>query len=186
VENNLNPAGGLIYGASFQWSNKKVDLDSLAQTGNRPSFDQQRISVDFQLFVPLFRFQVFALGLYGRQITSDEPFIPITEQYRFGGTKTLRGYREEQFRGSRIAWSNLEYRYLLGRYSRFFTFVDFGYYFREEPVESQLKTFEGFNVGYGIGIRIDTRIGLFGVDYGVAHGDSFSEGKVHVGLINEF
>jgi len=186
VENTLNPNAGVVYGAAFQWSNKSVRGDSLLEFERAASFSQQRISVDFQLFFPLFRFQVFAVGLHGKQITSDEPFIPITEQYRFGGTKTVRGYREDQFRGSRIAWSNLEYRYLFGRYSRFFAFVDLGYHYREEPLNNELTTIEGFNIGYGIGVRMDTKIGLFGVDYGLAKGDGFSNGMVHVGLTNEF
>jgi outer membrane protein insertion porin family len=186
VDNNLNPQGGLVYGASLQWSNKSVQHDSSQQNTARPSFEQHRISIDFNIYIPLFRFQVFALALHGRQITSDEPVIPVSEQYRLGGTKTLRGYREEQFRGSRIAWSNLEYRYLLGRYSRFFVFFDLGYYFREEMRNESLVKIQDLNTGYGIGVRIDTKIGLFGVDYGLAHGEGFSNGKVHVGLINEF
>ena len=39
---------------------------------------------------------------------------------------------------------------------------------------------------YGFGIRIETRLGLFGVDYGLGEGDSFLQGKVHVGLVNWF
>ena len=41
------------------------------------------------------------------------PFFEESDLYRLGGTNTLRGYRENQFLGSRIFWSNLEYRFLL-------------------------------------------------------------------------
>ena len=45
---------------------------------------------------------------------------------------------------------------------------------------------DGTKIGYGFGIRIETRLGLFGVDYGLGAGDSLLRGKVHVGLVNWF
>jgi outer membrane protein assembly factor BamA len=186
LENPLNPDKGVVYSAAFQWSRKTVDLPLPGQDSRLAAFDQKRLSVDFEAYIPLFRFQVFALTLHGRQVTSDEPVVPITEQYRLGGSKSLRGYREEQFRGSRIAWSNLEYRFLFGRYARFFGFLDLGYFYREEAQAERIVATDAWQTGYGIGLRIDTKVGLFGVDYGLARGDSFSDGKVHVGLSNEF
>ena len=45
---------------------------------------------------------------------------------------------------------------------------------------------EGFIFGYGLGIRIETGLGMFGVSYALGKGDSILEGKVHFGLINDF
>jgi outer membrane protein insertion porin family len=187
IDNLLNPSRGLVYHTSFDIS-KKVVADSIAvqpQSKNH-SFQQERLTIDFETFIPLFKWQILALAVHGKQITSDEEIIPVTEQYRLGGTRTLRGYREEQFRGSRIAWANIEYRYLFGKLSRFFAFLDVGYFFREELLDSQLRKIEDTRFGYGIGIRINTKLGFFGIDYGLGEGDSLSDGKVHVGLINEF
>jgi hypothetical protein len=33
---------------------------------------------------------------------------------------------------------------------------------------------------------LDTAIGLLGVSFAFADGDTFSEGKIHFGIINEF
>ncbi|MFQ5649909.1 MAG: outer membrane protein assembly factor [bacterium] len=184
----LNPRGGVKYQTGFEWSRKQVD--SVATAAGQPdasqAFSQKRLSIDFENYFSLFHWQVVAIGLHGREVTSDEAVIDITDQYRLGGTRTLRGYREQQFRGSRIAWSNFEYRYILGPKSRFFAFFDLGYFFREERVAGGKISLDGVNVGYGFGLRLDTRLGFFGIDYGLGDGDSFSDGKVHIGLTNEF
>lgn len=179
----LNPQRGIHYETTFEWGRKSIDsVDDAADE----SFNQKRIAIDFETFFSPLRWQVFAIGLHGRQITSGEDVISITDQYRLGGTRTLRGYREEQFRGSRIAWSSVEYRYLLNRYSRFFVFLDAGYFFlQERPAGSVLK-FEDALIGYGVGLRLDTRLGFFGIDYGLGQGDGLSNGKVHISLTNEF
>ncbi|MFQ5769974.1 MAG: outer membrane protein assembly factor [bacterium] len=176
----LNPRRGVRYETSFAWSRKTLkDIPkALDESKQSNTFNQKRLAIDFETYFPLFRWQVFAIGLHGRRITSDEGEIPITEQYRFGGTRDLRGYREEQFRGSRIAWANVEYRYLLSRNSRIFVFLDSGYYFREDA--------EAAKIGYGVGLRLDTKLGFFGIDYGLGEGDGLSNGKIHLRLTNEF
>lgn len=181
----INPESGVRYFTGFEWSKKTFD-DTSSAASSSGSFNLKRLSVDFENYFSLFRWQVIALGLHGREVTSDEEVISITDQYRFGGTQSLRGYREEQFRGSRIAWGNLEYRYLIGGPSRLFAFLDFGYYFREDLLTGNKIKTDDFKIGYGFGLRIDTKLGYFGLDYGLGEGDSFSNGKIHIRLINEF
>lgn len=188
LDHLLNPTKGVRYQTSFEWSKKNTSGLS-GETGlarDSDSFSQKRLSLDFETYVSPFRWQVLALGLHGRQITSNDELISITDQYRFGGSRTLRGYREEQFRGSRIAWVNAEYRYLLDRESRLFLFFDAGYFFREELADIERIKIEKVKVGIGLGLRIDTKLGYFGIDYGLGQGDSLSTGKVHIGLTNAF
>jgi outer membrane protein assembly factor BamA len=78
---------------------------------------------------------------------------------------------------------NLEYRYLLGRRSRAFVFADAGMYQRRERDRGLIREDK---IGYGFGIRLETRLGVMGVDYGLARGDDLIQGKVHVGLVNRF
>jgi len=186
LDDLYNPRGGVLYRTSFEWGRKTIDDVAGVSNQERGSFNQKRISIDFENYFSLFRWQVIAIGLHGRQITSDERVVPITEQYRLGGTRTLRGYREELFRGSRIAWSNLEYRYLLDSRSRFFAFFDFGYYLREDLVDDRITQVEDTKFGYGIGLRLETRLGFLGIDYGLGEGDGLSQGKIHIGLTNAF
>ena len=43
-----------------------------------------------------------------------------------------------------------------------------------------------FRYGYGFGVRMETSLGNIGVSLAFGEGDSFTEGKIHIGLFNEF
>ncbi|NIM99429.1 MAG: hypothetical protein GTO24_15570, partial [candidate division Zixibacteria bacterium] len=66
--------------------------------------------------------------------------------------------------------------------------TDLGYYERNSPAGSagQFGKISGEKLGYGFGLRIDSKAGLLGIDYGLGEGDSFSQGKVHFGITNRF
>ena len=48
----------------------------------------------------------------------------------FGGAESLRGYREGQFRGDRVVYGGIEYRYGDPRAARVYTFFDAGAFSR--------------------------------------------------------
>jgi outer membrane translocation and assembly module TamA len=63
-------------------------------------------------------------------------------------------------------------------------FCDVGYYYGDNP--SGLV--EDFKIGYGFGVRLETGLGIMGIDYGLAYGEKqgLMSGLLHVGLVNEF
>jgi outer membrane protein insertion porin family len=140
------------------------------------------LNIDF--FYEIFRRQVAALKLNGRELRGS--FFEISDLFRLGGTNTLRGYREDQFLGSRIFWSNLEYRFLLANRTYTYLFFDTGYYLIKEDPSRKINKQEAFNIGYGLGLNIETSLGVIGVSFALAKGDSFADGKIHFGLLNEF
>jgi outer membrane protein insertion porin family len=180
----FNPSRGFFYSTTLATGRKRVQSDSVAK-----SFSHKLVTLDVHWLIPTKWPQVLSLALHGRQVTSGEAVVSLTDQIRFGGATTLRGYREEQFRGSRVAWSNLEYRYLLSRYSRAFLFFDAGYFFRTEasasPAVAKMEI-ESVETSYGLGVRWETPVGIVGVDYGLGEGDGLFNGKVHVSLVNSF
>ncbi len=176
----INPRRGVLYSTSVQAGQKKNlgPADLLLSSGSRKKSDNKRIFLDAEFYLPAWKRQVLAVTLHGRQIQSNEGVIPTPDLFRLGGAKSLRGYREDQFRGSDVAWSNVEWRYVLGRRSRVFLFMDTGYFSNQNE--------QNFKLGYGFGFRLETGLGMMGVDYGMARGDGALAGKVHVGLVNEF
>jgi outer membrane protein insertion porin family len=119
-----------------------------------------------------------------REIQGD--FIEESDYFKLGGNSTLRGYREEQFRGNRVAWSNIEYRYLISRRSYLFAFFDSGYYLVNGDESKKIVETSAFKNGYGFGMSFETGIGLLSVSYALASGEGFSDGKIHFGIINQF
>ena len=180
----ISPTSGALYHTGYRIGNKKVFGVSGQQPGSDGSNAVQKISIDADLFFRTLGRQVIAMGLHGRQLTSDQ--IELGDLYRFGGTNTLRGYRENEFLGSRVAWTNTEYRFLLERQSYFYGFFDAGYFYLPPPASVPGPVSQQFVFGYGIGVRLATSLGNIGVSIAFGRGDSFGEGKLHIGLLNGF
>lgn len=180
-----SPTQGLLFINSYSYSRKKINgpVEYISPT-LETSVNLQRFSVSFNFFYELFSRQVVAIGVNGRELRSKS--FENSDLFRLGGTNTLRGYREEQFIGSRIFWSNLEYRALLTRRSFAFLFFDTGYYLRPAEEEKNILKTEDFLYGFGLGLNIETALGVLRVSYALGKGDTFSDGKIHFGVLNEF
>jgi outer membrane protein insertion porin family len=140
--------------------------------------------MDFEHFASFFNRQVLATSVYARDFRSAT--TELSDLFRLGGANTLRGYREAQFLASRLVWSNVEYRILVGLRSYLFGFVDAGYVFTPERRDVGLLKSEQTKLGYGVGVRLDSPLGLLGVSLAFGQGDTFSTAKLHIRLINEF
>ena len=178
----LNPTRGVRYRSRLSLGQKTNQPADTALTDVVPAAKKRvftrHVQMDAEFLLPLLQRQVLYFGLHGQEIRTGDTAVPVSDQIRFGGATTLRGYPEDAFRGTLAAWLNTEFRFLLGRHSRAFLFVDTGIYERDEIRSTKW--------GYGFGIRLETRLGLFGVDYGLGEGDKLMQGKIHVGLVNRF
>jgi outer membrane protein insertion porin family len=184
----LSPTAGARYRTDYQYGRKKLSKIPAALINQiEPNTTIQRFTLDLDFYQTTFTRQVLAVGFHGRELRTSQP--EEGEMFRLGGSRTLRGFRESQFIGSRLAWSNLEYRFLLARRSFLFGFLDGGYYFRPEDNARQIPIpkSEAFKYGYGIGIQLETGLGVLGVAFALgSDNSSFSNATVHFGLINEF
>ncbi|MCC6637783.1 MAG: BamA/TamA family outer membrane protein [Ignavibacteriaceae bacterium] len=181
----VSPVRGINFFSSFSISNKKINGPAEFITPNQVlQVNLKKINFDFDLFLELFNRNIVALGVSVREIQGD--FIEESDYFKLGGNSTLRGYREEQFRGNRVAWSNIEYRYLISRRSYLFAFFDSGYYLVNGDESKKIVETSAFKNGYGFGMSFETGIGLLSVSYALASGEGFSDGKIHFGIINQF
>lgn len=180
-----SPTKGILLSNTFKYISKRIDgpKEYLAETTpSKVSF--QRLEIDFNYYLELFNRQVIASGVHGRELRGND--VEVSDLYLLGGTNTLRGYREKQFAGNRILWTNLEYRYLLSNRSFVFLFFDTGYYLQNEDFIKRIPKISDFKYGYGLGFNIETTLGILGVSFALGKGDSFSDGKIHFGIMNEF
>ena len=170
----LNPRRGVYYSTFYSVGKRK---SSEIDTKLKENIDR-KISIDFQVSIPTKKRGSIYLRIYGAQVSSSKGDIPYNQLFMLGGAHSLRGYKERQFRGSAVALANLEYRFLLGEKSRIFFFYDGGYI---DKNESKL-----FKSGYGWGLRISSKVGIVGFDYGIGEGDSIANGKIHFGVQSNF
>lgn len=103
--------------------------------------------------------QVFAVRVLGGLSIGE---LPLHEQYRIGGGETLRGYDYGEYYGDNMLLANAEYRFRIFKGVQGVVFVDTGTaWLKEEQLSAK-----GFSTGAGLGVRVDTPIGLLRVDYG--------------------
>ncbi len=181
----FSPTGGLLFNTSYSFSRKRISGPiEFIPPGLKTDLNLQRISVSLNLYYEILTRQILALGLNGMELRGSE--FENSDLFRLGGTMSLRGYREQQFLGNRIFWSNFEFRSLLTQRSYAFVFFDTGYYLRNEEPDRLIVEQEEFKFGYGLGLSLETGLGILAVSFALGQGDAFSDGKIHFGIINEF
>ncbi|MBO6524115.1 MAG: BamA/TamA family outer membrane protein [Balneolaceae bacterium] len=173
------PTQGVSLNIQFGIADKSVEIDSLK------SFSQRFIESQASYFIPLSSKSVLAF--------STEAFLLNTARATendlifFGGANSFRGYSEEQFRASRLFWGDIEYRFLVDRFSYLFTFISAGGYHRPKLLTEPDKTFRTSDFLYstGFGISYKTRIGRLKFAYAISPEESLGNGKVHIGIVTE-
>jgi len=180
-DNVYIPVSGIVYRVNYAYGDKKIYS---AQSEVNQSFSLQRYSMDIDFYSSFFRRQSLLIRFFIGQVTSGK--LEDADFYKVGGIKNVRGYREEQFRASKLTYGNIELRYAFSRKSFGHVFFDPGYYYRPPDEINGIPKQEGFIYGYGLGIRLETAIGIVGVSYAIGKGDGMLDGKIHFGLVNEF
>lgn len=180
-----NPSKGILYRVSYSIGQKKIYNFSFFNYLNiPPDFTVQRGSMDLDFYYSFFNRQSSLISLHGANVTS--PKLEDADYFRIGGNSSVRGYREEQFLASLAAWANLELRYSLTRKSFASIFYDLGYYSKPSNDLAGTPGQKAFIYGYGLGVRVETGLGIFGVSYALAKGSGILDGIIHFGLINDF
>jgi outer membrane protein insertion porin family len=167
LDYSLNPRKGNEFSVRYYTIFNKVEDKKITKQAVESSY--------FQVF-PVAARLYFTTKLSAKLIQNKE--ITDYEYFYLGGNSTLRGFMENQFYGYRTGLINMEFRYLLGKDTRFFLFTDYGY------VENSFYRY-GKLFGFGFGLRIATRLGLFGFDYGFGYQERLRnplEGIVHFGI----
>jgi outer membrane protein insertion porin family len=180
----INPREGLYYDTYYSFGYKEnTGPDYLfSEDGLTKTEEIQRIKIGLSYFQSLWQNQVLAFRFFGGRVEGSKDQLQLTDHFWFGGARTVRGYREDQFHGTTVSYVNMEYRFLTGRESRIYLFNDWGFY----NFKTEGKVEEDIVPGYGIGVRFMTPLGIMSVDYGLGKNDTFSTGKIHIGIVNSF
>jgi hemolysin activation/secretion protein len=104
--------------------------------------------------------------------------LSISDSLFLGGTKTLRGYRENEFSTNRYLLVRNELSFLRNRIANLFLFGDF----------SWLHTLPHnlIKIGYGLGLFVKSKNTSAEISYGVPLQENLLKGKIHLKLSNNF
>jgi hemolysin activation/secretion protein len=108
------------------------------------------------------------------------------ELFQVGGFKLMRGFDEEALFANRYLVGNIEYRYLLDKNSRLFSFVDLGQTFNQAILEQRYNQY----VGVGAGLSFETKTGILSLSIAVGKQNSnpfdTRQAKIHFGFVSLF
>ena len=135
---------------------------SVEQSGLGGDFTFTKFAVDYRYYYRQHGENVIAMELGAGYANGD---MPLSQRFSMGGADTLRGYKDDQFRGNSMLRGTVEYRIPIVKKVQGVLFVDSGYAWDKRYDE---KNFDLglIKVGYGIGMRISSPLGPIKLDYG--------------------
>lgn len=134
-------------------------------------FNYQKYTIEDNRYIKVGHAQVIALrGQYGRGNGS----IPESAQYQLGGQDSLRGYRDDQFKGNNMLSGTIEYRFPIVSKVQGALFTDFGNTWNESKWSPGT-----IHHSIGVGLQLETPIGPIRFDVG--HGEDGNRTDFSVG-----
>jgi len=152
---------------------------------NRTNGKFSRWSFDFSAgsHIPLFKRQAFLGKVATKAITSDDrDSLHQTEKFRIGGYRNVRGYAENQLSFKAVAYLQTEYHYYYNPTGSVYIFIDGGAGFPQQiSLDADDRT---YILGYGLGIRVPVRFGIFSLEWARNYEERKGLGRIHVRFRN--
>lgn len=184
VEGHEDRGAFLDFRTRHAYGRKKV---SEREGGNGETISQYIFDAQIRATADAARNVHGAIEVVYRDIESSEEFVPLAEQFYIGGAATIRGYRENQFHGRRAGYVRSELRVGKSNRENGYLFIDGGYVLEESmSAAGDLSKNDEYPVGYGFGLRTESKVGNIDISFGVGDEISLRATKVHVILNRSF
>ena len=140
-------------------------------------FDFTKFTADWRYYFRAGGENVWALNLGAGYADGD---MPLSQRFSMGGSDTLRGYEDDQFRGNSMVKATLEYRFPIVKKVQGVLFTDNGYAWDKRHEDD--FDFGLIKNSYGVGLRINSPLGPVKLDYGYGE----DGGKFHFSFGGQF
>lgn len=151
---------------------------------SRKAANYTRTHIDFLAgaHLPLFSFQAVQLKLISKHLITQEKNLIAAELFRVGGYNSIRGYSDNELAFRTVIYGQLEYLMYFTQAGAVYIFSDGGIGF-EQKIE--LNGSHSSMLGYGIGIRLPSKIGIMTMEWARNFQDHKSLGRIHIRFQNE-
>ena len=152
---------------------------------NRVNGKFSRWNFDFSAgsHIPLFKRQAFLGKVATKAITTDDrDSLHLTEKFRIGGYRNVRGYTENYYPFKAVAYAQTEYHYYFNPTGSVYFLIDGGVGFVEQlSLNAEYRT---DLLGYGAGIRVPVKFGTFSLEWARNYEERKGLGRLHVRFRN--
>ncbi len=138
-----------------------------------------RTSLQFNagVHIPISANQAIVPAVYWYYLMTKEDKLLPSEIYRIGGNTTLRGYADNELAFRTALHGQLQYMLYLNKIGAVYLFSDGGIGFKDKIVAG-IK-YMAF-AGYGVGLRVPSRIGTMTLEWARNIEDMRSPGRIHI------
>ena len=182
-----SPMGGYIVYVEASVGEKKIEKNSKLPQNLYDDIELNSLQIESQLsietYIKLLKRTSLKVANHTKYINNENLFA--NELYRFGGLKSIRGFKEGELYADFLNVSTIQINYYYEKYSSFYIFSDFAYY--ENHVN---KFIHDTPLGIGIGADFSSKAGVFTVSYAIGKqfNNSFDlqTARIHFGYIARF
>jgi outer membrane protein insertion porin family len=151
---------------------------SIEWAGIGGDFDFTKYSADFRYYYRMGASEDVLAVQFG--VGYADGTMPLSQRFAVGGSDSLRGYKDDQFKGNSMLRGTLEYRVPLMKKVQGVLFTDTGYAWDKNTQDD--FDFGLMKYSYGVGLRINSPLGPLRLDYGI--GDD--GGRFHFSFGGQF
>jgi hypothetical protein len=174
---------GKAYRAGQSGSDLEFKIGSGLQQSQGQQLNRWHIDLNAGAQAPInTRYAVAGRVVGGGFLTDVRDTLQVTELYRTGGYKSMRGYTDNEFAFKTVLYEQLEFLYYFSYTGSTYIFIDAGVGFGALSaigVSNATKM-----LGYGVGIRIPVKIGDASFEWARNYKDTQSWGRIHLSLRN--
>jgi outer membrane protein assembly factor BamA len=191
----FNPRSGTEFSLYGSVGNKTIRKNSAITQLKDGGFDynhlydsvklqsyQLRLRATATKFFPIGKQSTIKTGMQAGWFQTPDPFR--NELFQLGGYRLLRGFDEQSIFVNSYVVGTVEYRYLLGLNSNFFSFFDVG------CANSEIAKTSNTYIGAGIGLSLETKGGIFNISFAAGKRNDLNfdirQSKIHFGYVSLF
>ncbi len=120
-------------------------------------------------------------------VESSEKPLPPSEMFLFGGPRSLRGYRNDQFSAQRLAIFSSELRLFFSRRDYLYPFIDIAYFEKYvSRTDQSVSRQDDVKTGYGVGVNLSSANRGLRIDLSWGEKTAFSEPRLSLGFVGRF
>jgi outer membrane protein assembly factor BamA len=195
IQSDTIGSGGTYFGADFlllkapeAFSKNTLTSEVEITVGSgiakkEKSYNRSHVDFSIGAHVPFFQSQaIYSRFVTSHIITNEKTLLPV-ELIRIGGYNSVRGYADNEFAFRTVVFGQLEVLHYFNTTGTIFILLDGGIGFEDEPKLRQNTYSKLF--GYGLGIRIPSKLGLMTLEWARNYQDKKNLGRIHVQFQND-